>query len=81
MLPVPDASLLAVEICSETSAAAKIHLSVGYTIVLDEYNFQLAIDGSIVVYNICYGVDEFDDLLGTLRNLRMLFAPKMNVLG
>ena len=25
MLPVPDASLLAVEICSETSAAAKIH--------------------------------------------------------
>ena len=25
MLPVPDASLLAVEICSLTSAAAKIH--------------------------------------------------------
>ena len=48
----------------------KDHLSVGYTIVLDEYNFQLAFDRCIIVYNICYRVDQFNDFLSTCITCR-----------
>ena len=44
ILPVPDASLLAVEICSDI-CSRKDQLCVRYTVVLDEYDFQLAVDG------------------------------------
>ncbi len=72
MLPVPEASLLAVEICSETSAAAKDHLCIGYTVVFDKYNFHLSVDGSVIIYNICYGVDQFDDLFARYILLKPL---------
>ena len=70
MLPVPDASLLAVEICSLTSAAAKINLCVGNAVIFDKHNFQLTIDGFIIVDHICYGVNQLDRQLGNLVTCR-----------
>ena len=44
----------------------KNQLSIGYSVVLNKYNFDLAINRRIVVYNICYAVDQFDNLFRAL---------------
>ena len=60
ILPVPDASLLAVEICSLTSAAAKIISALDTRVILDKYDLDLSVNRSIVVYHISHTVDELD---------------------
>ena len=60
MLPVPEASLLAVDICSADIGCCEDQLCVGYAVVLDEYNLQLSVDGRVVVDHVSHGVDELD---------------------
>jgi hypothetical protein len=50
MLPVPEASFPAVDICSETSEAGISFLSYRDTVVLQHNNFKFATDAGIVVH-------------------------------
>jgi hypothetical protein len=61
MLPVPDASLPAVEICSERSAAGKYMLRSFDVVVGKEDNLQPIAYSEIVVDECSDGIDQLDD--------------------
>ena len=56
-------------------------LGVGYLVVLDEDNFDLVVNGLIVVDDICHRVDELDGQLGGLVSRGCLGAEDKGVLG
>ena len=62
MFPVPDASLDAVEICADICCREN-DLRVGHTVILDKYDFQLAVDAAVIVHHLRNGVDQLDRLL------------------
>ena len=66
MLPVPDASMPAVEICSERSAAGMIDLRQADIVVRHEHDLQLVAHRRIVVHHLRHIVDQLDDQLGAL---------------
>ena len=64
MLPVPEASLPAVEICSESSAAGINHLSALHVEVGDEDHAQAIAHRAVGVDGRGHGVNQLDDELG-----------------
>ena len=64
MLPVPEASLPAVEICSDRSAAGIDVLRVLDVEVREEHDLEPVAHGRVVVHDVGDGVDELDDQLG-----------------
>ncbi len=64
MLPVPLASLPAVEICWTHLAGGHQHLRHGDPVILQKYHLQLPLADGVVVHLIRQRVDETDDALG-----------------
>ena len=64
MLPVPEASIPAVEICSDKSLAGTIISAATDIIVRNENDLEKALDRGIVVDHVTDVVDELDDQLG-----------------
>ena len=64
MLPVPEASLPAVEICSETSAAGIDVLGQRYAVVREKTTSEPVAHARIAVDDLGDRVDELDDELG-----------------
>ena len=71
MLPVPEASLPAVEICSERSAAGTMRWARG-AIVRKENDFYPVLNALVVVDTIAHRVDSLDDTFGHLVSGRGL---------
>jgi hypothetical protein len=63
MLPVPEASLPAVEICSERSAAGMMLLGERHAVVGQEGDLQLAADARVGVDARADDIDRADDVL------------------
>ena len=64
MLPVPEASLPAVEICSDRSAAGIDVLGVLHVEVREEHDLEPVAHVGVVVDHVGHRVDELDDELG-----------------
>ncbi len=64
MLPVPEASVPAVEICSDRSAAGNDLLGQRHAVVGEEDHLEQVADAGVVVDDVRHGVDQPDDQLG-----------------
>ena len=74
MLPVPEASLPAVEICSDRSAAGIDALAVGDVEVRQEHDLQPVADLRVAIDHVADRVDQLDDQLGDVIAGRGLAA-------
>ena len=61
MLPVPEASNPAVEICSDRSAAGMIFFSLRDAVIGQKYHPQLSMDLRFTVGFCGHGIDQLDD--------------------
>ena len=78
MFPVPEASLLAVEICS-LHPPPQNQLCIGYPVILDKYHLDFAADGRVIIDHIRHGVDQLDGQFSLITGSAL--APKIKVLG